>query len=1251
MKKMLLFLMCFGVLYLSTSSLQAQDAYDISEVTTNDAEGLAESLGLSCQLTGIVHGINMFTDGLQFTLIDATGGIAVFSPEVVDDYAVSEGDEVSVIGIIDQFNGLTELLPNSIEVLSNNNDLAVPTTVEVLDEATESELITLACVSLVDPNEWDAAGGGFNVNISDGINNYQMRIDADTDLFDAEAPTGTFNLTGLGGQFDPEAPYDEGYQIFPRYTTDIELVGGTADAGFTYTIDGTIVTFIADNPDLDSYDWDFGDGSAIGGLYLPSPTHPYEDNNFYTACLTVEASSVCGGVGEEVTHCETFLIGEIISDYPLYDIIEVTGIDADGVSEDLGLECELRGVVYGVDLALNNTRFTLIDPTDGIRVFANGFEVDYEVNEGDSIHVAGYIDQDDGVTQIVADSIVFINNGNDLKPVTTVATLDETTESDLVRMECMYLVDPDEWGGLDGGFNSFDVEITNGTDTVLLYIDNDVDIFGEPAPSGVFNVTGVGAQDDGDEPLFDNYQIVPRYMDDLETVSTINAAFGTSVSELTATFTAVNAADAQSVLWDFGDGTTSTELIVEHEFEAINDYTICLTVFDDNTCGGLEITNCQTMTIGTYIYEIGEIDGIDADGVVDSIDVYCELRGIVYGGDLSGGSVLFFMRDETGGILAYNADNLIDYDVMEGDSVHIVGTVDQFNGQLVFFIDSLSLIDGGHPIAEPMTVTELNEETESELVVLECVSLVDPDDWGGFQGFFIDVTDGTNTYTVEIDNSSEVLFMDAPTGIFNLVGMASQDDEAFPLFEDYIIIPYYETDIIPVSSAGTDFDLEEIDLTLNLEALEAADADAVLWDFGDGTTSTEIAPSHEYPEIGVYTICLTVYDTNDCGSLELTECTTLQVGNFIYDIGDITTVDDIGEPDSLDVNCEIRGIVHGVNLRPQGLQFTLIDATGGIQVYENNDDLGYTVQEGDSIHVVGEVDEFRGMTRFNAESIVYISSGNDLQIFTPVFGEIGEEHESELIMLTCMYLDDPNDWGGGGGGGGNNILVTDGTNEYTIRVDNDTNVFALPAPEGAFIVIGLGYQNDNNEPYDEGYSIMPRSTTDILPLILPSPSFNLTAAGATVTANYNTEGEVASYAWDFGDGTIITNEPNPTHTYADNGNYTITLTIITSLCAEERSASETYSVNVLGINDITDTKRLLLYPNPSSNWVNISTATSQVITNVQVQNVLGETVLNKRNTTPRQSLQINMEAFSTGVYFVSVQLQNGQEIVRKLVKE
>ena len=77
-------------------------------------------------------------------------------------------------------------------------------------------------MELVDPSEWTNAGSGFNVAVTDGMNTYAMRIDDATAIFGMDPPEGVFNVTGIGSQFDNSLPYTDGYQLLPRYVSDID---------------------------------------------------------------------------------------------------------------------------------------------------------------------------------------------------------------------------------------------------------------------------------------------------------------------------------------------------------------------------------------------------------------------------------------------------------------------------------------------------------------------------------------------------------------------------------------------------------------------------------------------------------------------------------------------------------------------------------------------------------------------------------------------------------------------------------------------------------------------------------------------------------------------------------------------------------------------------------------------------------------------------------------------------------------------
>ncbi len=205
----------------------------IGSVTAFNPGGVADSLGIKCQLQGIAYGYNLRPSGLQFTIIDGqNNGIAVFNSNNNFGYTVNEGDEVIVRGTIAQFNGLTQINADSVWFTSADNTLFAPTIVTALNEDTESQLVKINNLTLVNPAQWTNSGTGFNVDVTDGINTYAMRIDADVDIFGTTAPDFTFNLTGIGGQFDSGAPFLDGYQLLPRYIEDIEMVVASEEANF-----------------------------------------------------------------------------------------------------------------------------------------------------------------------------------------------------------------------------------------------------------------------------------------------------------------------------------------------------------------------------------------------------------------------------------------------------------------------------------------------------------------------------------------------------------------------------------------------------------------------------------------------------------------------------------------------------------------------------------------------------------------------------------------------------------------------------------------------------------------------------------------------------------------------------------------------------------------------------------------------------------------------------------------------------------
>jgi hypothetical protein len=188
----------------------------IAQVTAEDTNGVATSLGSYASVSGVVHCIDFDGNaGYSITVIDGNGdGINLFKNVDVNGYQSAEGDSIRIKGKIEQFNGLTEIIPDSIFVLGQNANLQTPLIVTALSEATESKYIKLENLSFVTPITTFPTGSS-NIDVTDGTTTFTLRIDADTDIPGGIAPQNTFSVIGVCGQFDNSSPYTSGYQLFP----------------------------------------------------------------------------------------------------------------------------------------------------------------------------------------------------------------------------------------------------------------------------------------------------------------------------------------------------------------------------------------------------------------------------------------------------------------------------------------------------------------------------------------------------------------------------------------------------------------------------------------------------------------------------------------------------------------------------------------------------------------------------------------------------------------------------------------------------------------------------------------------------------------------------------------------------------------------------------------------------------------------------------------------------------------------------
>ena len=260
--------------------------YTLPQVKGVNAQFLPDSSGKMCKLVGTVLGVNTqtfaTTGNVAFTIHDGSVGFGVFGAGTKNlGYTVNEGDVIRVIGVIGHFNGLAQINADSIVVISTNGALPSPVVITGMNESTESQLIRMNNVYVINSTQWTNAGSGFSVNVTNGPDTIQLRIDADvSDVYSAPCPVGTFDVVGIGGQFDNSAPHNSGYQFLPRRLADFifpipvtydlaitEIMASSNDPNTLISDDWFEITnYGSSSVDLGGFSWD--DNSWLPGTVV-----------------------------------------------------------------------------------------------------------------------------------------------------------------------------------------------------------------------------------------------------------------------------------------------------------------------------------------------------------------------------------------------------------------------------------------------------------------------------------------------------------------------------------------------------------------------------------------------------------------------------------------------------------------------------------------------------------------------------------------------------------------------------------------------------------------------------------------------------------------------------------------------------------------------------------------------------------------------------------------------------------------------
>lgn len=140
----------------------------------------------------------------------------------------------------------------------------------------------------------------------------------------------------------------------------------------------------------------------------------------------------------------------------------------------------------------------------------------------------------------------------------------------------------------------------------------------------------------------------------------------------------------------------------------------------------------------------------------------------------------------------------------------------------------------------------------------------------------------------------------------------------------------------------------------------------------------------------------------------------------------------------------------------------------------------------------------------------------------------------------------------------------------------------------------------------------------------------------------NKNATASTFIWNFGDGNTSTQE-NPTHTYDNTGTYEVSLT--SNACDETSTKTQSIEVATLSNADFM-IEQLRLYPNPSSDFVYLTTAENS---SIRIFDNAGKELKTTIYQTENK-FQLDIRELSAGIYFVQIQKDN-REKTFKIVKK
>ena len=289
-----------------------------AQVQTNGSDNKPVNLNTKVAVRGTTACQNFYSSSRYnfYIFNENQESIYIFKNPSLPYYTFSAGDSLVIYGSVGFYNGLTQIIVDSITNLGQalfTDFVPTPLTGE-MTEAVDSKFMILEDVAFTTPTAtWPTNG---NVTVAkDGIE-YIVRVVTASDLSGQATPTTpTFSIIGFVQQYTSTAPYLDGYQFYPCSAASIipgEFVECPNPATGAVTVDPETKTITATDEDASyTYQWaacgpnapQFPDIMfATGRSFTPTISGSYlvKVMNSNVGCSTVESECIevtISGVG------------------------------------------------------------------------------------------------------------------------------------------------------------------------------------------------------------------------------------------------------------------------------------------------------------------------------------------------------------------------------------------------------------------------------------------------------------------------------------------------------------------------------------------------------------------------------------------------------------------------------------------------------------------------------------------------------------------------------------------------------------------------------------------------------------------------------------------------------------------------------------------------------------------------------------------------------------------------------------------